>query len=128
MSRRKSKKSQCLNCGGTDFKYYDGMLGYEAFVCLACGMIFDHAGAHEADTNPQSVLYIPVDHKLLAIRKRLREKAPEIFDALKEALCVLNQIPNNKIQSDKFRDSYEVCSYLGKVIREVESAGEEVSS
>lgn len=39
----------CENCGAdkiSDYKEYDGMLGYEAIVCKRCGFVYDSAGAH----------------------------------------------------------------------------------
>jgi len=39
----------CLNCGAdkiSDFKEYDGMLGYEAIVCKKCNWVYDETGAH----------------------------------------------------------------------------------
>ena len=29
-------------CGNEDFKYYDGSIGYEAYVCKKCGRSIDH--------------------------------------------------------------------------------------
>lgn len=39
-------KGLCQYCGGTDFKYYDGLLGYEAGICKHCACTYDHFGAH----------------------------------------------------------------------------------
>ena len=39
-------------CGNTNpkkAKEYDGLLGYEAIVCKACGRYSDYQGEHEAD-------------------------------------------------------------------------------
>jgi len=40
------------SCGNTDpkkAKHYDGMLGYEAIVCMCCGRYYDYTGEHPAD-------------------------------------------------------------------------------
>ena len=116
----------CLHCGGTEYRHYDGALGYEAGICKTCGCVYDQSGMHEPDTDPNSVMFVKVDQDALAIRLRMRNKSPEILEALKEALNALNEIPNTKIRSDKFKDSYEVCSHLGKVIRLVESVRKQV--
>jgi transcription elongation factor Elf1 len=45
-------KATCYHCGNTDtsqFKSYDGSMGYEAIVCLKCGSYEDSAGIHPAD-------------------------------------------------------------------------------
>jgi transcription initiation factor TFIIIB Brf1 subunit/transcription initiation factor TFIIB len=42
----------CENCGASevsDFREYDGCLGYEAIICKKCGYIYDHSGAHSPD-------------------------------------------------------------------------------
>jgi len=42
----------CENCGASeisDFREYDGCLGYEAIICKKCGYIYDHSGAHPPD-------------------------------------------------------------------------------
>jgi rubredoxin len=42
----------CVNCGASelsDFREYDGCLGYEAIICKKCGYIYDHSGAHAPD-------------------------------------------------------------------------------
>jgi len=39
----------CVNCGAdkpSDFKEYDGMLGYEAIICKKCGWLYDESGAY----------------------------------------------------------------------------------
>lgn len=39
----------CAVCGCTDphkFKLYEGLLGYEAIICLECGWTADRAGYH----------------------------------------------------------------------------------
>ena len=39
----------CVNCGASevsDFREYDGCLGYEAIICKICGYIYDQNGAH----------------------------------------------------------------------------------
>ena len=116
------KQQQCLNCGGKDFKHYDGMLGYEAGICLTCGMIHDFYGSHEAETDPHSNMYVSVDHKALAVIKQMRDNAPVLFNALKEALQVLNEIPNTEIRHERFKDSYQACSHFSNLIRNIESA------
>lgn len=44
-----SFECQCGNCDVTKAKEYDGSLGYEAVICLACGRYSDHTGNHAAD-------------------------------------------------------------------------------
>jgi hypothetical protein len=112
-------ESPCLNCGAdqsSDFKYYDGCLGYDAIICQKCGFIYDASGAHEPDKDEKSIMYVQVDQEALAKRKRLRELGPAYFEACKEAVNALNQIPNTKI-GGRFKDTYAVCSYLDKVIK-----------
>jgi hypothetical protein len=39
----------CVNCGASevsDFREYDGCMGYEAIICKVCGYIYDQNGAH----------------------------------------------------------------------------------
>ena len=42
----------CENCGAnkvSDFKEYDGCLGYEAIICKRCGYIYDQNGMHSPE-------------------------------------------------------------------------------
>ena len=42
----------CVNCGAdkiSDFREYDGMLGYEAIICKNCGWLYDDTGAYPPD-------------------------------------------------------------------------------
>ena len=117
----------CLHCGGKKFRYYDGMLGYEAGICLACGFIYDHAGIHTPETDPQSKMYVQVDQEALATRLWMRNEAMAVHAALKTAVHTLNQIPRTGINDERFKNSYEVCSYLDRIIREIECAGKEVA-
>lgn len=121
-----NKKQQCLKCGGTDFKYYDGLLGYEAYICRTCGFYYDHDGVHEpAGLDNNSTMYVPVDQDVASHQVRIRNSSMELFSALKEALHVLNEIPNTKIRHEKFKDSYQACSYFSTLIKQLESAKKE---
>ena len=51
-------KCQCGNADKKQAKEYHGVLGYEAIICLKCGRYYDQAGAHEPETDKESVLYI----------------------------------------------------------------------
>lgn len=53
-----SFKCQCGNNNTKKAKVYNGVLGYEAVICLKCGRYYDQAGAHEPETDKESVLYI----------------------------------------------------------------------
>jgi len=112
----------CLNCGNdqvSGYKEYNGLLGYEAIICKKCGFIYDHNGAHEPDTDVNSAMYVVVDHEALKRQKRLEQMAPQLLTAIKDALSTLNEIPNKRL-TGKFKDSYSVCLYLGKVIAKAE--------
>lgn len=39
----------CGTNNPNDAKYYDGVLGYEAFVCKKCARTHDFSGVHPAD-------------------------------------------------------------------------------
>lgn len=42
----------CVNCGAnkvSDFREYDGLLGYEAIICKKCAYIYDHSGTYAPD-------------------------------------------------------------------------------
>ena len=42
----------CVNCGASDvsdFREYDGCLGYEAIICKRCGYIYDHTGVYSPE-------------------------------------------------------------------------------
>lgn len=51
----------------------------------------------------------------------LHKMAPKLMEACKEALSALNQIPNKKLHGN-FKDSYAVCSYLEKILKEAGNA------
>jgi hypothetical protein len=54
-------------CGATstsDAQYYDGALGYEAFVCKRCGRYSDEFGEHESDT--WSRAFVGLENKIAA--------------------------------------------------------------
>ena len=64
----------CINCGASkvsDFREYDGCLGYEAIICNRCGFIYDHAGIHP-----------PEDTEVKG--KRLQPKLIEALQAMYE--------------------------------------------
>ncbi len=66
----------CVNCGAdqpADFRQYHGCLGYEAILCLVCGYIYDHAGAHEPDKDERSILYVKVDQDAVVKRRYLKD-------------------------------------------------------
>lgn len=42
-------KFKCPHCGNSEVskaKEYDGILGYEAIICMVCRWIHDHLGSH----------------------------------------------------------------------------------
>jgi len=40
----------CYRCGG-DTKYYDGLLGYEAMVCVKCDFHYNETSKEEWELN-----------------------------------------------------------------------------
>jgi len=49
---------KCGNHDPTKAKEYDGMLGYEAIICLKCGRVHDHEGVHEPETDKENIMYL----------------------------------------------------------------------
>ena len=39
---------KCI-CGSDEYKYYEGFLGYEAYICKKCYAVHDHAGIHKPE-------------------------------------------------------------------------------
>lgn len=46
------------------------------------------------------------------------KKIGEYKDLLKEIYQALNQVRNTKVETKNFRDTYQICSKLNKVINE----------
>lgn len=60
----------CDNCHNTDRSkafHYDGLLGYEAIICLCCGTYYDVEGKHEKDSWSAQYMPDPTGPKLFRI-------------------------------------------------------------
>lgn len=71
-------KATCHSCGNSDptmFKHYDGMLGYEAYVCKKCGSYFDHSEIYPADKWSLDLVGLKIGHIVYSDEK------PEMVEA-----------------------------------------------
>lgn len=49
-------------------------------------------------------------------KQEYEERLKEYKDLMKEILEALNQIKNTKVDTKNFRDTYSICTKLGKMI------------
>jgi hypothetical protein len=55
-------KATCHACDNKDvseFKHYNGLLGYEAYVCKKCGAYFDQYDSYPADKWSRDLVGLP---------------------------------------------------------------------
>jgi hypothetical protein len=68
----------CKNSDTSEFRYYDGSLGYEAYVCKKCGSYDDHFGTHPADTWSRAYVELPEVKDLVP---KVEPTPPDLIEA-----------------------------------------------